>query len=248
MTNKKTLADVINNQNCIIVTLKNLEKHMEYIQNRLVKIEDSHEGNSLIKIKEDVTEYFQLIDKKIEGLNGEIDIAENKIKKRKNVKSTAKKCEICEATFVRYCDLESHIEETHGDPGSFNCEECGKTFVVKWRLEKHKGIHTKLTTTKRCKYFDSKTFCPFERLGCKFLHCDSPDANENIVDISEIAKNTDTMKTSTPIRSILSKEKVQSILPCLENCTAQRQCTNCFVKLVLQNSEGEIDMNDSCFS
>ena len=58
---------------------------MEYIQNRLVKIEDSHEGNSLIKIKEDVTEYLKLIDKKIEGLNGEIDIAENKIK---NVKTS----------------------------------------------------------------------------------------------------------------------------------------------------------------
>lgn len=243
---KKTLADVINNQNSIIVTLKSLEKYIENIHTRLVKMEDSNEENSLSKMKDCVIEYLKLIDKKIEGLNEDINIAENKVKKLSD-KSTAIKCDSCEATFVRYCDLETHVEENHRDFKGFNCKECGKTFVVKWRLEKHRRIHTKLTTTRQCKYFASNTFCPFERLGCKFLHCVSPDANKSILDFGEIADNIDTVKTSTPIKSLLSKEKVQSILPCLENCSANRQCTNCIVKLVLQNSEGEIDMDDTCF-
>ena len=61
---KKTLADVINNQNSIIVTLKRLEKYIENIHTRLVKMEDSNEENSLSKMKDCVIEYLKLIRQK----------------------------------------------------------------------------------------------------------------------------------------------------------------------------------------
>ena len=61
---KKTLADVINNQNSIIVTLKSLEKYIENIHTRLVKMEDSNEENSLSKMKDCVIEYLKLIRQK----------------------------------------------------------------------------------------------------------------------------------------------------------------------------------------
>ena len=49
---------------------------------------------------------------------------------------------------------------------------CDKTFVLKWRLRKHLEGHSK-DCGKFCHYFNNEKVCPFEKIGCKFLHKDS---------------------------------------------------------------------------
>ena len=77
-----------------------------------------------------------------------------------------KKCNICNETFTENFKLEIHLR-THNEAETFGCDICAKTFVLKWRLRKHKSVHE---TTRYCHYFNNAKLCPFEELGCKFLH------------------------------------------------------------------------------
>ena len=112
-------------------------------------------------------------------------------------------------------------------------------------MEAKKHRNKKFKSIRPCKYVLDNISCPFEKFGCKFLHDIRTD--KNLVNNGDILSDVNTMKTSTPIKSILSKENVKEILPCLGNCTDYCQCINCFVKVVLQNFQGEINMNDLCF-
>ena len=60
-----------------------------------------------------------------------------------------------------------HLAE-HEKDKQFKCETCGKEFFLKWRLKKHEGIHS--SPPKACKYFVNKQECPYESIGCMFLH------------------------------------------------------------------------------
>ena len=44
------------------------------------------------------------------------------------------KCDMWKVSFSRYCDFKLHIESTPKGFKVFNCDECDKSFVVKWRL------------------------------------------------------------------------------------------------------------------
>ena len=55
---------------------------------------------------------------------------------------------------------------------TFKCERCEKTFQLKWRLEKHRKGHEMLKV-KVCYYFHNKKPCPYEEIGCMFLHMES---------------------------------------------------------------------------
>ena len=79
------------------------------------------------------------------------------------------KCEICSETFTKNSDLEIHIKNLHTEKESYRCEECGKTFALKWRLKKHSSIHSS-SDIKGCHYFNNGKTCPFESLGCMFAH------------------------------------------------------------------------------
>ena len=79
------------------------------------------------------------------------------------------KCKICKVGFKKSSDLEVHIKITHSSTEKFECEQCGKQFFLKWRLTKHQNIHNS-ETTKKCHYFNNKKNCPFEAIGCMFLH------------------------------------------------------------------------------
>ena len=56
----------------------------------------------------------------------------------------------------------------HASEKPHACETCGKTFVLKWRLKKHLGVHQE--SVKTCKFFEEGMVCPFEEIGCKFSH------------------------------------------------------------------------------
>ena len=76
---------------------------------------------------------------------------------------------MCDEKFQRNCDLELHIKALHKVPKSFECSKCDKTFVLSWRLKKHQEIHTS-NVTRFCHYYNNNKECPFEELGCMFLH------------------------------------------------------------------------------
>ena len=78
-------------------------------------------------------------------------------------------CKTCKDSFTRICDLEVHIKTEHETSPDYKCDQCDKTFVLKWRLQKHKQNHAS-TELKKCYYFNNNIACPFEDLGCMFPH------------------------------------------------------------------------------
>ena len=83
-----------------------------------------------------------------------------------------KECKLCSKRFKKCNELESHIKNCHENYREFKCDQCEKTFVLEWRLKKHINLHTD-DNVQRCHYFNNKKNCPFEELGCKFLHAPS---------------------------------------------------------------------------
>ena len=85
------------------------------------------------------------------------------------------KCSQCDKSFTTSSQLENHLLEhmgdsKHGTLKKYNCEKCGKIFSFRWRFEKHSKMHDSESTMRKCHYFNNGKFCPFEKLGCKFLH------------------------------------------------------------------------------
>ena len=80
----------------------------------------------------------------------------------------AKSCSKCGETFTRNFELENHMVHFHGLSKTFACDICGKTFYLKWRMEKHQSIHE--GSHKACKYYKDGKTCPFDEVGCKFMH------------------------------------------------------------------------------
>ena len=78
------------------------------------------------------------------------------------------KCSDCDKSFANGIELEMHMSEHHKVKG-FSCDKCDSKFLMKWRLNKHKMIHEKVKI-RNCHYFNSDKFCPFSKIGCKFLH------------------------------------------------------------------------------
>jgi hypothetical protein len=76
-------------------------------------------------------------------------------------------CNLCTMKYAKVSDLERHIKSVHKDHEKFECENGKKSFVTKWRLDKHVKMHSKLHL-RECHYFKSKSYCSFEELGCKF--------------------------------------------------------------------------------
>ena len=77
-------------------------------------------------------------------------------------------CKTCDKVFSENCQLEVHIKTMHQENG-YKCDQCDKTFVLKWRLMKHHQNHS-TENLKCCHYFNNNKECPFEALGCMFAH------------------------------------------------------------------------------
>ena len=59
----------------------------------------------------------------------------NKVEPASESDSKVTICNQCDKTFSRNCDLEIHIEKVHENAKKHECNSCGKTFVLKWRVK-----------------------------------------------------------------------------------------------------------------
>ena len=65
------------------------------------------------------------------------------------------KCKLCTKDFSKDNYLEVHMKTEHKEVENFKCEICDKTFVLEWRLKKHRNIHTeKAANLKFCHYYN----------------------------------------------------------------------------------------------
>jgi hypothetical protein len=114
---------------------------------------------------------METLNQKLIGLEIDLDAMKNlKVCKNKHEKPTLRetKCDVCGEGFERNCDLEHHLESCHVKEKDNECNSCGKRFHLKWRLKKHVRIHSE--ETKVCHYYSNKLECPFQEIGCMFLH------------------------------------------------------------------------------
>ena len=177
----------------------------------------------------------------------------------KCVKSNGKvsnllKCNICDSTFRQCCDLEYHIKNSHANYEEYKCGHCNKIFVTRWRLSKHSKMHEGKKSN-YCHYFNNCDVCPFEELGCKFLHklsgkCKFGDLcikrlcayqhhlgdeqiSEKLTEVDEESiENTDTfdeLEELTGTGSFQTSTPKQHQNPCAE-CQDTSTCVDCFVQ------------------
>ena len=160
------------------------------------KLHRFDKDGTILKESVEVTE----IKKKVVSL--ELDISALKVTRQEILskpdsseakKSLMKKCNLCDETFARNSDFENHMVDTHEAEKKFECEVCGKRFLLQWRLQKHQFIHT--GEAKSCKYFLNNVHCPFDKVGCMFSHsAESVDVEthediENVEDDYNIEEN-----------------------------------------------------------
>ena len=172
----------------------------------------------------------------------EMDELKNHVEKDKNVKSSSKqnllKCNLCDKRFQINSDLEKHIKTRHENYQSYNCRQCKKNFVTKWRLQKHERIHSNIKT-RQCKYFKTQTKCPFDELGCKFRHEtkieDTNPTQKGSTELSEYSINMETTidKVSGSVTSDDSMSFYTSTPRKCEECLDKSKCVDCIVKHML---------------
>ena len=49
-------------------------------------------------------------------------------------------CNSCDKVFSKNSDLEHHLEIEHEIEKTFQCDDCGMNFMLKWSLKKHMSI------------------------------------------------------------------------------------------------------------
>ena len=152
------------------------------------------------------------------------------------------KCEMCVDSFTKFCDLEFHIKKKHETYKEQECDHCGKSFVTTWRLRKHMRIHSQFTNN--CRYFQAGMVCPFEELGCKFLHSlpekltlGSSDSNniKNLDSDSIMPENVFQIKSSFAT-SMPNKKRFKFACTCKESF----QCEECFVDEYIDNRKNSL--------
>ena len=86
----------------------------------------------------------------------------------KSAKKARKTCGLCENTFSENCDLEFHMRKEHEVENKYKCDQCDKDFFLEWRRNMHMKVHT--DGVKYCHFYNNNKQCPYEDLGCMFLH------------------------------------------------------------------------------
>ena len=169
--NKKMTVKNLNDKVDTLATkVKDLENIIKILENTISQFEEKHvtkpEENNVTnnqcssgKYKENFNckKYDTILDTKsllkrhIKLNHGKLDI-----------------CEVCETPFDETWKLEVHMK-IHDKEKENKCDDCGKTFHLRWRLIKHKNVHEN-RNARKCHYFNNQQECPFEDIGCMFLH------------------------------------------------------------------------------
>ena len=147
---------------------KNDTSSKNEIINMNINLNKFNENNEkdIKRINEDMSH----VATKLQEVNDQLsrlERTENKIKMNSNKNNI--KCPICELQFTTNTDMETHIRTVHKE-NLFQCDKCEGIFQTEWRLKKHQSNHSKMKPRRNCHYFNSHKKCPFEVLGCKFLH------------------------------------------------------------------------------
>ena len=138
-------------------TVRDLAIIVELQETRIEELENIIKDILNVKIK-DLEEREVKTENKINSLTEKI--------KKDNADDIDSICNGKSVPHKRSSDFEVHVKNAQE---SYKCEECGKSFMVKWRLRKHMSIHS-WTFIPTCHYYNNKKTCPFEALGCMFVH------------------------------------------------------------------------------
>ena len=139
-------------------------KNTRHIECQVTKEKYKHDEE--IKI---ITDEIAAVTSKLVNIEGDLE----QLKKeegfiRKKVRSQLIQCDHCHLNLDSLRALEMHMKEEHVS-SSFKCDKCRSDFYSEWRLKKLLKSHEN-EKTRHCHYFNSNKTCPFEELGCKFLH------------------------------------------------------------------------------
>ena len=274
---KNDIAELMMNQKHILEAIKYLNERIEY----KAKNENTNEVNDILesqamidqiivknsddiliirKTKEENTLAIQQLESKIDKIEEEIVTTKRTIREKMDKESERLKpdnslnsltCKLCDETFDKYVDLENHIKSCHEKHSVFECEQCKKGFVVKWRLKKHMRLHADINI-KTCHYFNNSKNCPYEELGCMFRHSVGKKCNFGLKctrrlcphrhDETNTGKDTDMMiddgenvdedhddNSDTESDSFKASTPNKNCYKC-DECENTTQCTDCYVR------------------
>ena len=231
---------VVKNSDAIIVLKKRKEDNAAAIKRLDTKIDN--------------------IDKEMEKTKKLIHEKQDMVKKSKSDSDNLMTCNLCDERFKRFVELEKHIKYCHEEHQLFQCDICTKSFTLEWRLKKHSNLHTK-NDVQPCHYFNNEKECPFEEFGCKFQHVmskncqygqtcqkrlcpyrhskeesnDMIDARDTMIENYENESEMEETDYTNEKESFLTSTPQKRKFECKE-CLNQSQCTDCFVRQVMEKS------------
>ena len=193
---KEQISELMKNQTHILEALKYLDERLKNVEdkasdNHIVDIKEILESQAMLdeivvktsddilamqKTRKENSVALDILENRLEKLYRELEETRKEIEhKEKTTKFRSKseiKCDLCDVGFDLNSDLETHIKVNHENHKVFKCDKCDKCFVLNWRRDKHMKLHTN-ASVKPCHYFNNGGKCPFEELGCKFLHTEA---------------------------------------------------------------------------
>ena len=133
--------------------IKKLDDKLSFVDKNGVVFKENHE--------------IEHIQKKLSRLEAELSIPKRIIEKNADLEERAPKfksfkCDQCQESFGKNCDLEKHFD-VNKKAKEHKCNICGNDFYLKLRLEKQEEIHT--GNVKHCHFFNNGKICPFAEIG-----------------------------------------------------------------------------------
>ena len=180
---KKNVKELMDNQTNILEAIKYLNERIEDIidkekKDKCNEVKDILDSQAMIdeiivknsddiliikKTKEENTvainsleTKIDILDKEIEMTNKKVQDAVDKTNNKLNIEKSVNLmgCNVCQRRFNRHVDLENHIRSSHAKHQVYQCDQCEKSFVLRWRLKKHMNLHTK-KNIQPCHYFSN---------------------------------------------------------------------------------------------